>query len=135
MSCHNFCCLYTHTYVNKYSFVFFFSHKWNCILFFKLPFALNSMSYKLLCVSEYTSMTQYPEILNQTYFPHCPTLLCFPKAKHLLFLQGAPILWNLSFYENFIVFSFVVLIYLLQPSPLTSSSMRTKNGLFILTFC
>ena len=82
---------HTHIYVHKYSFVVF-SHKWNCTLFFKLPFAFKSMSYKLLCISEYTSMTQYPEILNYMYFPQCPTLLCAPKAKHLLFLQGASIL-------------------------------------------
>ena len=73
--------------------VLLFSHKWNLIiLFFKLLFALNSMSYKLLYVSEYRSMAQCPEILNYVYFPQCTTLFCALKGKHLLFLQEAPIL-------------------------------------------
>lgn len=130
-------CLYTHIYMYT-NMVLLFSHKWNLIiLFFKLLFALNSMSYKLLYVSEYRSMAQYPEILNYVYFPQCTTLFCALKGKHLLFLKEAPILWNLSFCENFTVFFFfVVLIYLLLPPHLTSSSLRTKNGLFtFISYC
>lgn len=108
--------------------IWFFSHTNGISSHYFLTcflYLINNMS------RECRSIVQNPEILNYAYFLQSTTLFCALTGKHLFFLQEALLLWNLSPVKPLLYFFFVVLIFLLLHSYLTSSSVRKENGLFI----